>query len=273
MNIKSGSTFFAFLSDIWQNKFVIYQLVRRDYKNRYIGSFLGFVWTIVQPVVLLVVLWAVFTKGFRAGDVAGGVSFFTWLALGMIPWVFFSEALMSSTGVFQEYSYLVKKISFKIAILPLVKLLSSFVTHVIFVVFGVVIVVHGGLGFSWYWLQFFYYLAALMVLLLGLSWVLSCLQVFVKDVAQIVSVLLQFGFWITPIVWQFDLVPWKYQFWFKLNPVFYIVDGYRKTFVFHEPFWRDQQLLGLYFWLFTLVVLIFGVYLFRKLRPHFADVL
>lgn len=269
--------FFGFIGDIYRNKFVIGQLVKRDYKNRYLGSTLGFIWTIIQPIVMLVVLWMVFVLGFKSGSVTGAngqvVPFLPWFAIGLIAWNFFADALPGATGVFQEYSYLVKKINFRISVLPIVKISSAFITHLIFIVLGIIILVITGVPFSWYWLQVFYYLAAMMILLLGLSWIVSSLQVFAKDVAQMVSVILQFGFWLTPIVWNFNLVPFEYQFWFKLNPMFYIVDGYRRSFLFSEPFWGDQQVLGWYFWGVTLVILIIGVFLFRKLRPHFADVL
>jgi len=275
--MKFFRLFFGFLRDIYDNKFVIGQLVKRDYKNRYLGSFLGFVWTIIQPLVMLFVLWMVFVVGFKSGPVSTAdgrtLPFIAWFSVGLIAWNFFADALPGSTGVFQEYSYLVKKINFRIAVLPIVKLLSSFVTHLIFIAIGVGILLMSGVEISWYWFQVLYYLIAMMILLLGLSWVMSSLQVFVKDVAQILNVILQFGFWLTPICWNFNIVPSEWQFWFKLNPMFYIVDGYRKSFLFHEAFWDDQQLLAVYFWVFTLIVLVLGVFLFRKLRPHFSDVL
>lgn len=263
--------FLGFLKDIYQNKFVIYQLTKRDYKNRYIGSFLGFIWTIIQPFVMIFVLYFVFVKGFKSGPI-NDVPFIAWLSVGIISWDFFASTLPASTGVFQEYSYLVKKINFKIAILPVVKLLSSLITHIVFICIAISILFISGVPFSWYWFQAIYYLAAIMIFLLALSWVVSSLQVFVRDISQIVSVILQFGFWITPICWNFDIVPDNHKFWFKLNPVFYIVDGYRKSFLYHEPFWNNGY-WTLYFWLFTFVILIIGVVLFRKLRPHFADVL
>lgn len=258
--------------DIYQNKFVIYQLVKRDYKNRYIGSFLGFAWSIIQPVMMIFVLWFVFVKGFKSGPINGTIPFIAYLTIGIIVWNFFVEAWAASTGVFQEYSYLVKKINFKIAILPVVKLLSSFATHIIFIVIGIIILIGSGVEFSWYWFQTFYYLFAVIVFILGLSWVTSCLQVFVRDIMQIINVILQFGFWLTPICWNFNIVPPEYQFWFKLNPMFYIVDGYRRSFLLNEPFWGNSE-NALYFWGVTLVILLIGVVLFRRLRPHFADVL
>ncbi|MBT3864711.1 ABC transporter permease [Candidatus Peregrinibacteria bacterium] len=269
---KFFGLFLDFLRDIYRNKFVIYQLTKRDYKNRYIGSFLGFIWTIIQPFVMILVLWLVFVKGFKAGDLPGEVPFIAYLSLGVIAWDLFSSVLMTSTNVFHEYSYLVKKINFRIAILPIVKLLSSFITHVIFICIGIVILLVSGVEVSWWWVQVVYYLFALMVLLLGLSWITSSLQVFVKDVVQVINVILQFGFWFTPIVWDFNLVPQHYEWFFRLNPMFYIVEGYRKSFIYGEPFWGDLE-FALYYWVVTLAILLVGVLLFKRLRPHFADVL
>lgn len=269
--IKEIKVFFDFINDLYQNKFVIGQLVKRDFKNRYIGSTLGFLWTFIQPLVMIFVLWAVFVLGFKAGPV-NGVPFIAYLTMGMIAWNFFSEVWTASTGVFMEYSYLVKKINFKIAILPVVKLLSSLITHFIFIAIGIIILVVSGVGFSWYWFQMIYYLLAMMIFVLGLSWITSSLQVFVRDTAQIIAVILQFGFWITPVVWSFAALPPTYQLWFKLNPMFYIVDGYRRSFLTHEWFWINWQ-NTLYFWVGALVILLAGVVLFRRLRPHFADVL
>lgn len=265
--------FFDFLQDLRKNKFVIFQLAKRDYKNRYIGSFLGFLWSIIQPIVMIFVLYFVFVIGFKAGAVKGGtVPFIAYLSVGVIAWNFFSEGIIGATNVFQEYSYLVKKINFRFAVLPIVKLLSSLMTHVIFILITITILLLSGIEPSWWWLQSLYYLFALLVFMLGISWITSSLQVFIKDVGQVINVILQFGFWLTPIVWDFDLLPAKWQFIFKFNPIFYLVEGYRKSFIYHEGFWTYWQ-SGVYFWVITLVILVIGVFLFRKLRPHFADVL
>lgn len=262
----------SFFRDISENRFVLGQLVKRDYKNRYLGSFLGFIWTIIQPVVMIFVMWFVFVEVFKSGPINVSIPFIAYLSIGVIAWNFFVEVWSTSTGVFMEYSYLVKKINFKIAILPIVKLLSSFITHLIFICIGVIILITSGVGFSWYWFQALYYLIAMMVFVLGLSWITSSLQVFARDISQIIAVILQFGFWLTPIMWDFNLLPDGYKFWFKFNPMFYIVDGYRKSFITAEPFWTNSR-DGLYFWGITLIILIVGVLLFRKLKPHFADVL
>jgi ABC-type polysaccharide/polyol phosphate export permease len=96
--------------------------------------------------------------------------------------------------------------------------------------------------------------------------------VFLKDLGQIVGIILQFLFWLTPIFWSFNILPARFQFIFKLNPVYYLVEGYRDAFIYHVGFWQYPN-LALYFWSETIIIFIVGAVIFKKLRPHFADVL
>lgn len=262
----------AFLNDLYTNRYVILQLTKQDFKNRYLGSFLGFLWSIIQPLVMIFVLWFVFSKAFKVGPIDGNTPFIAWLTVGLVPWYFFSEALTGGTGVFQEYSYLVKKIHFKIAILPVVKILSAIFTHIIFLAITVVILLFNGVDFSFYWLQVFYYFFLLTIFLLSLSWITASLQVFIKDINQIINVFLQFGFWLTPIMWKFELVPASYRLIFGLNPMFYILKGYRNSFLYKTPFW-EISLIDYYFIGITIATLTISIVIFKKLRPHFADTL
>ena len=272
MNLINAS--WGFIRDIYCQRRVIVQLARQDFHNRYIGSALGLVWTVIQPLVMTLILWAVFSLAFKTATVHG-VPFVLWLLVGLSVWNYFSESLTLSTGVFYEYAFLVKKIKFTIAVLPLVKLLSAFAVHGIFLVIVMVILTLNHILPSWHWLELLYYLLALMILLQGLSWITSSLNVLVKDVAYIVNILLQFGFWLTPVFWDMSLIPAPYQKYLivlKLNPLAYIVEGYRQSLLYHVPLWAN---IGwtVYFWLVTIVILVLGGVIFHKLKPHFADVL
>ena len=123
-----------------------------------------------------------------------------------------------------------------------------------------------------YNLQVFYYLFALICLVFGLSLITSSLVIFLKDTGQFVGMLLQFMFWGTPIFWSLKMIPPEYHILFKMNPIYYIVEGYRNSFIYHEWFW-NLGYTNIGYWLFTLSVMIIGAIVFKKLRPHFADVL
>ena len=123
-----------------------------------------------------------------------------------------------------------------------------------------------------YWLQIIYYLFCTVFLVLGISWLTSSVVVFFRDMGNIVSMVVQFGFWLTPIFWSFKIVPEKYHSIIQYNPVYYIVEGYRDSLIYNTWFW-EKTALTLQFWVIALLFFFGGAVVFRKLRPHFADVL
>lgn len=253
------------------NKGLIKTLSKNDFKNKYASSYLGIVWGFINPLITIFVYWFVFTVGFRSGDV-DGAPYTIWFICGIIPWFFFSDALPSTTNVFLEYSYLVKKVVFKIEILPTVKIVSSLFVHLFFVIFIYVLTS----VYKYYpdlcSLQFMYYSFAMIVLVFALSLFTSSVVLFFRDLGQIIGIILNIGFWATPIGWTIDMLPGAVQRIFKLNPMYYIVTGYRDTFIDKIYFWQ-RPYETLYFWAFCIVVLCLGVKIFKKLKPHFSDVI
>lgn len=251
---------------------LIFDLSKNDFKVRYAGSFLGVIWGVVNPLITLLVYWFVFEVGFRSGARPDGTPFFVWLSCGMVIWFFLSESLSTSSNSFLEYSYLVKKVSFKIIILPLVKILSSFYNHLFFLAVLILILLMHGIKADITNIQVFYYLICSAYLLIGIGLITSSLVVFVRDIGQIVGIAIQIGFWLIPIVWSPEIISEKYIKWFKLNPIYYLVEGYRDTFVENVWFWHRYNQTA-YFWILSTIILFVGYKLFKKLKPHFADVL
>ena len=262
---------YQFLLSIIQNKKILLKLTKNDFKQKYVGNLLGALWAFIQPLVTILIFWFVFQVGFRSKPVED-FPFILWLLSGMFPWFFFSEALANGTNSVLVNSFLVKKVVFRVSLLPIIPLLSALVVHLFFVffMFGMFLV-YGYLP-NMYWVQIFYYLFAVSVLLLGLSWITSSIIVFFKDVGQIVTMLIQFGFWMTPIFWSIGIIPDKYHWMINLNPLVYIIEGYRDSMIHHIWFWEKPE-MSLYFWSVALLIFMLGAWTFRKLRPHFADVL
>ena len=263
--------FINFLIDLYRNRSLLFQLTARDFKSRYLGSYLGLLWAFINPVVTILIFWFVFQVGFKSAPV-GDFPFILWLITGIVPWFFIAETLISGTGAVVENSYLVKKIVFRVSMLPVVKLLSALIVHIFFIM--VIFLIFSLYGFypGIYSIQVIYYSFSAIVLLLGVTWLTSSLVVFLKDVGQLISILVQFGFWLTPIFWSLQMIPQKYQIYLKLNPVYYIIQGYRDSFIHNVWFW-EHPLYTAYYWVFTGVVFLFGAVVFTRLRPHFADVL
>lgn len=260
-----------YLKSLYNDRNIILQLAKNDFKVKYLGSYLGIFWAFVNPIILILIYWFVFQIGFRSMPI-GDIPFILWLVAGIVPWFFISEAIAVGTNAILDNSYLVKKVVFRVSLLPIIKMLSTLFIHIIFLVIVITLFLVYGYQINIYYLQILYFLFCSVILVYGISLITSSLAIFSKDVGQIVSVILQFGFWLTPIFWSFSIVSPNIQFWFKLNPVYYLVEGYRNTFIYKRWFWEDP-LLTIYFWFVTLFILVVGIWLFKKLRPHFSDVL
>ncbi len=246
-------------------------MARREVQTRYAGTLAGLIWSVVHPLMLILIYWFVFSVGFKVKP-AGGYPFIIVFLCGLIPWAAFSETVLACTRAVTGSAHLVKKTVFPTEILPLVHLAASMLSHLIMLVILVVLMAVHGIGFSLYNLQFVYFLLAMSVFCVGLGWMVAALNVFYRDVAQILTVLLNMWFWLTPIVWQANMLPEKFRFLLKLNPMYYIVNGYRASFVYHAGFWEHWR-QGAYFWAVSLVVFALGGLLFRKLKPDFPEML
>ncbi|GAK56586.1 ABC-2 type transporter [Candidatus Vecturithrix granuli] len=263
--------FYLYLRLIFVQRYLICSMAKREVETQYIGSVLGFIWAFVQPVVMITLYWVIFSVGFKVQP-KNDVPFVVWLTAGMTSWYIFADIVNGSSGIILVHAHLIKKTLFYPNILPVIKILSSLITHAIFLVVLIGLILLQKMPVSGYYLQFLYYLACLCVLALGLSWAVSALNVFIRDVGQIVNVILQIGFWITPIFWDLQMMPPQIRIFFKLNPMFYIVQGYRESFIYFLPFWKHPY-QTLYFWIVAAFTMFAGALIFKKLKPHFADVL
>jgi len=260
------------ISYIKENYKIYKKLLKNDFRARYTGSYLGVIWGFIQPIITILIYWLVFQFGLRSSSRPDGTPYIIWMIAGMIPWFFFSDAIGSVTNTFLDYSYMVKKLKFRISLLPLVKIGSSFIVHFIFILFSTVIFNFYGYTANWYYLQLVYYLAALLYLILGIGLLTSSLSVYLRDTGQIVGIFIQIGFWAIPIVWGPEVLHGMTEIILKLNPVYYIVQGYRETLLSGEGFW-GHPVYALYYWGISTLIFILGLYTFRKLKINFADVL
>ena len=259
--------------ELYHNKGLILSLSKNDFKTKYAGSYLGIVWAFIQPVVTIMVYWFVFTVGLKAGDMAE-YPFVLYLISGIVPWFFFQDALNGGTNALMEYNYLGKKVVFKISILPIVKVFSALFVHVFFVAFALVICSLNGYTPTLYTLQIVYYTGCTFVFALALVYATSAIVVFFRDLTQIINIILQVGVWMTPIMWDLNMLSGHPMLMkaFKLNPMYYIVSGYRDSILGHT--WLTAHWKwGIYFWVLTIIIFVFGSVIFKRLKPHFADVL
>ncbi|KAB2891928.1 MAG: ABC transporter permease [Desulfobulbaceae bacterium] len=261
----------SFFIPIWQKRRLVLLMARREVVSQYVGSGLGSLWMLIQPVVMITVFWFVFSMGFKVKP-TNDVPFVVWLTAGLAPWFLFSAIVNGSAAVVVHHSHLIKKTIFFSQLLPVVKIFSSLVAHAVFLVILFCLIVLQGIAVNIWFLQVLYYLFCLVVLSLGISWLFSALYVFLRDIGQIVGVMLQVGFWLTPVFWDIEMMPPRIQLLLKLNPVYYIIQGYRDSFLAGMPFWH-RPVYSLYFWLFAVCLFCLGAFVFNRMKPQFSDVL
>lgn len=257
--------------ELYQNRRLIWKLAKNDFKKRYAGSYLGAVWAMIQPVVTVFMYWFVFDQlGFMRGG--ADVPYVLFLTAGLVPWFYFSEALTNGTMALLEYNYLVKKVVFKISILPIIKIIAATFIHAFFVIVMLIISCIYGYYPTLYTLQIFYYSFCLFIFVLALCYTTCAVVVFFRDLSQIIGIILQIGMWATPILWNIDSIDGIWLTIFKINPLVYIVSGYRNAVYGREWFWQDFY-STVYFWIVTVVLFLLGAVIFKRLKVHFADVM
>lgn len=261
--------------ELYQNRRLIWKLAKNDFKKRYAGSYLGMVWAMVQPVVTVVMYWLVFEKVFgnRSEFLTEGleVPYVLYLTAGLVPLFFFSEGLTNGTMALLEYNYLVKKVVFKISILPIIKVIAATFIHIFFL--GILLLLSIAYGYvpSVYTLQVLYYSLCTFLFVLALSYSTCAIVIFFRDLQQIINIALQIGMWATPIMWNIARAG-EYKKLFKLNPVTYIVNGYRSA-IFEKEWFFEHFYSTTYFWIVTVLLFVIGAILFKRLKVHFADVM
>ncbi len=261
-----------FAQNLVRGRSLIYQLVRRDFEQRYIGSIVGWLWGVIHPLVLLAVYTFVFQYAFGAKLPKGEVSdnFPLWLMCGMLPWMLFSETLQRSSTSIVDHANLVKRSVFPSEVVPLSIYLSGLVSHVLALALLVVAVAIWVGGLSAALLVLPVYFALLGLLSLGLGWILAGLQVYLRDTAQVLTVALTAWFWLTPIFLTESKLTELLPSWVAWNPLTYFVRGYRQSILGGElPAAMDfAALTG-----FALTAFIAGGLFFRQSKRGFADVL
>ena len=261
-----------FLEKLVRHRGLIKGMVLRDLKSRYVGSAMGLFWSVIHPLVLLASYTFVFSVILkqRLGSQAGTTSFAIYLFCGILPWLVFQETLSRSSNILIDHSNLITKTLFPSEILPVSVLIANLVNHLIGLGIFLLIIVVYLQKISWLMLLAPVYLLALCLFALGLSWFISSVQVFLRDTAQILTVVLTFWFWFTPIFFDEERIPQTLRLFMQINPLAAVVIAYRKCFLSFEM----PSLQGLFFlYVLALISCVGGGLFFRHTKKSFADVL
>ena len=249
---------------VWRYRDLLRSLVARDLRVKYKGSSLGFVWSLLHPLVMLVV----YTIAFRYIIRIPIDNFPVFLLSGLLPWTFTSSALSAATGTIADNGSLVRKVAFPRAVLPLGAVASQFAQFAL--TYGTVLVVFAIVGAARSPAAVVVIPVALLQLAFtaGLGLLLATAYVYFRDTRHLFDVFLQVWFWLTPIVYSLTLVPSQYRGWFLLNPMTLFVTSYQRALL--EQAVPDGVVI-LTLVAITAVTLGAGLIVFTRFEPRFAE--
>ena len=260
-----------FIRQIYLNRRMMLELTRRDFMTKYVQNLFGLSWAILEPLAMMLILWIVFSQILHRNQ-RMDYPYVVFLLSGIVAYDFFNKTINQATRSIHSFSFLVKQVNFRVAVIPLIMIFTDLIIHFIVLAIIIPIFLLNGVTPSFYWFQVLYYIFCACILLMGISWFTASVLLFFPDIQIIISIIMRMLFFMTPIFWSpAALSPGLIKI-FRFNPLFYLAEGYRGSFIYHKPFWDD--LPGtFYYWGLTAFFLILGVYTFKRLRPQFADVI
>lgn len=254
--------------DIYSYRELLKTNVKKDIRGKYKGSFLGVLWSFLNPLLQVVVYWIVFP--FIMGRAGTADNYLCYLVTGIIPWTFFTSVVNAGTVSMITNAGIIKKVYFPREILLISQALSGIINFFISCIIVVIFCVGTGAGISYHLILLPVIAVIEMLLSLGVIFILSAVEVYVQDIEYVVGFLLNMGFYATPILYQMSVLDGAgiLQRIISLNPFTVLIEGYRDIFMYHQ--WPDAS--GLFFvFVLALLVLVAGYCIFKKLEKGFAE--
>lgn len=261
-----------FARNLVERRALLFQLVRRDFRQRFVGSAAGWLWGVVHPLVLLLSWTFVFQICLRMPLPQQGLTtnYTIFLFCGMLPWLLFQDTVTRSAASLIEQSSLITKTVFPAEVVPVSIFLSSLIHHLIGLALAVGAVFYA-VGHVSPMLVFLpVYMLFVGMMAVGLGWIVSSLNVYLRDTAQVLLVVMTLWFWITPVMISEEQVPANFRFLLRLNPLSYAVRAYRERLL--SSAWPNLQELAVLA-VYAVVLFVVGGLFFRHLKRGFADVL
>ena len=266
-------TLFKIIKEHIQYRKQIFKLAKSDLIKTYRGSALGWSWAVIKPTVTIFVYWFAFSIGLRSGGQVSGYPFFLWLIAGLVPWFYMGDMITGGTSCIRKYSYLVTKMKFPVSTIPTFVSLSNLFINILLII--IVILIFWAFGYppDIYLLQLPFFIILSFIFFTLWALLSSFIGAMSKDFVNLVKSFITAVFWLSGILWDVDKItsPWLHRF-LMLNPVTFLVTGFRNCFINKLWFWQQPKRL-MYFIILTILMVILALWSYRKLRKEIPDVL
>ncbi len=238
--------------------------VKKEIRGKYKGSFLGVLWSFLNPLLQVLVYAIVFPYIMRIQT----PNYLQYLIVGIIPWTFFTTVLNQGMIAVRMNAGIIKKVYFPREILPISVALSGLVNFFISCIIILLFCIFGGLGVSWHLVLLPVFAIVQFFLTLGIVMALSAINIYIKDIEYIVQFVINMMFYGTPILYSAELFPQKIRWVLYINPLTELIDAYRDIFMYHK---LPELLPMAYLFGVTIVLFFIGLAIFRKLEKGFAE--
>lgn len=238
--------------------------IKKEIRGKYKGSFLGILWSFVNPLLSVLVYALVFPFILKNSP----DNYLVYLIVGILPWTFFTTVINQGTFTILGNAGIIKKVYFPREILPISVVASGLVNFMISCIIILIFLFLTGIGLSWYILLFPFIILIQCILSLGIIFITGAINVYVRDAEYIITFILNMLFYATPILYDPATFGNKFQWIFQLNPMAIIISGYRDV-LFYQQMPNIQSLLILF--AVSMLLLFVGISIFRKLEKGFAE--
>ena len=252
------------LKRIYQYREFLKTNVKKDIRGKYKGSFLGVLWSFINPLLTALIYAIVFPFILKNPE----QNYVTFIIIGILPWTFFTTVISSGTYCILANAAIIKKVYFPREILPISVVTSGLVNFLIAIPIILLFCIFTGVGLSWHILLFPLIAIVQYILLLGIILITCSINVYIRDAEYIIQFFVNMMFYATPILYSSTLFPEKYRFILNLNPMATIINSYRAIFYYHKL--PDFGMLGIIA-LFSVILLFIGINVFKKLERRFAE--
>lgn len=260
------------LREIWKNRERMFRMAMYDFRTRNNDSYLGKIWTFLNPLIQILTFWFVFGQGMRGGRPVEGYPYLLWMLSGLLPWFFASASIVGACGSIYSKAGTVLRMQYPQTTIPVGNILVNFFDHLATMLILLVVLLMYGYAPALTWLNLLYYWMCGIIFFSVLGLVTSTLTMIARDFQKLISSLIRLLFYMTPILWTLDSMPEGTRGILKLNPVLYLVDGYRDSLLYNVNFW-EHGTKTLFFWLVTLLLLLLGCSVHRRYKDYFIDLM
>ncbi len=258
------------IRSLWTHRRALRSLALHDLRKTYAGTSGGVLWSVVTPLVPILIFSAIFSFGLRLP--LGGAPYIFGFAAAYVPWVLLSTSITGATGSIVEHRYLVKRILFPVEIIPADAVLVHSISHAFLLALTAAVCLIGGYGrFPDLLLVLYFYVCAVLFTI-SAGFFVSSITVVARDFQQLLPSILHVWFWLTPIAWDVSRLPPPGRTLLAFNPASYIVSGYRAALM-PRVFAAPTAFEAAVFWLTSIGMLMTGSAFFRRLRVYFWDCL